>query len=109
MSPLDAAWSLLKSRPASPGGREYSPPELQRLRAFVHANIDSPDPALRAQAMKIEQELTQAMSHAHGQGPEIPQPEARSELGAPDMMANRAPVAVEGFPPRLTEDEMDDY
>jgi hypothetical protein len=66
MSPLDAAWSILKSRPASPGGREYSQPELERLRAFVHANIESPDPQLQAQAQQLLEELTTAMSFAGG-------------------------------------------
>ena len=66
MRPLDAAWLLLKSRPASPGGREYSPAELQALRSFVNANIESPDPNLQAQAQKILEQLTTAMSFAGG-------------------------------------------
>ena len=66
MSPLDAAWTILKSRPVSPSGKQYSPQELQQLRAFVNANIESPDPNLQAQAQQILEELTTAMSFAGG-------------------------------------------
>ena len=75
MSAFDSAWSLLKSQPVDESGKTFSPVELQKLRAFVNANIESPDPALRAEAEELYQMLTDAMSGAYGAKPES-EPEA---------------------------------
>tara|TARA_R110002020_G_scaffold181654_5_gene376804 strand:+ start:6062 stop:6502 length:441 start_codon:yes stop_codon:yes gene_type:complete len=78
MSAFDSAWSLLKSQPVDESGKTFSPVELQKLRAFVNANIESPDPALRAEAEQLYEMLTDAMSGAYGARPE-------SEPRAPPM------------------------
>ena len=94
MSPLDVAWFVLKSRPVSPSGREYTPMELQRLRSFVIANIDSPDPELRAQAQQIHDEVAAGISGAYGEeGPVMPGDQAQT-AGSEDAASTAAPVAL---------------
>jgi hypothetical protein len=98
MSPLDAAWFVLKAHPVSPSGKEYSPPELQQLRAFVHANIESPDPELQAQAKQILEELTTAMSYSGGRTglPTTPSGEEGQNIAVAPAVPAAADVAVRG-------------
>jgi len=108
MRPLDAAWLLLKSRPASPGGKEYSPPELQALRSFVNANIESPDPNLQAQAQQILEELTTAMSFAGGRTSFNTPPTSRegenvAATAGPAVPGVGGPAARVGVSPPLSE------
>ena len=108
MTPFDLAWDLLKSAPVSPGGKQYSPAELQSLRSFVNANIESPDPNLREQAEQILQELTAAMSGSRGHDamPDMPSgPEAEA---APEAaMTEDVPMPV-GVKPPARKPEADD-
>ena len=110
MSPLDAAWSILKSRPASPSGREYTAPELQRLRSFVSANIESPDPQLQAQAQQLLEELTTGMSFAGGRTEfNTPGGGEGQSVGVAPAIPAEGPVAVTGDePPQEVRREMDE-
>ena len=113
MRPLDAAWLLLKSRPVSPGGREYSPAELQALRSFVNANIESPDPNLQAQAQQTLEELTTAMSFAGGRTsfntpPTSGEGESVATTAGPVVPGVGGPAARVGVSPPLSEERESD-
>lgn len=101
------AWSILKSRPVSPAGKEYSPEELQALRSFVHANIESPDPQLQAKAQELMEEITTAMSFASGRTPfNTPtEPQERVSAGAaPAVPGVGGPAARVGVSPPLPQE-----
>ena len=100
------AWSVLKSRPVSPAGNEYSPQELQQLRSFVHANIESPDPQLQEQAQQLLEEITTAMSFAGGRTPSNspPLPEENQSAGA----GVGGPAARVGVSPPLPHERESD-
>jgi len=106
MHPFEQAWSVLKSRPVGPSGEEYSPAELQRLRAFVNANIESPDPQLQAQAQQILEELTTAMSFAGGRTgmSELPGPSPKVAAEEPVPMFDEEGMTAEGAPATMEEE-----
>tara|TARA_R100000008_G_scaffold78884_1_gene60174 strand:- start:5613 stop:5969 length:357 start_codon:yes stop_codon:yes gene_type:complete len=112
MSPLDAAWTILKSRPVSSSGKQYSPQELQQLRAFVNANIESPDPNLQAQAQQILEELTTAMSFAGGRTSFNTPSEPIVPGAGPVVRGAGGPAASVGvrppLPPEPSEEDEDD-
>ena len=87
MSPFDMAWDVLKSQSyfliksdnlinnLLKMGRAGDAMQLQAMRQFVLDNENSPDPAKRAQAEQMYQELTQLMNHlasSKGPSPSIP-------------------------------------
>lgn len=106
MHPFEQAWFVLKSRPVGPSGEEYSPAELQSLRSFVIANIESPDPELRAQAEQVKQELTTAMSFAGGRTgmSELPGPSPKVAVEEPVPMFDEEGMTVEGAPAIMEEE-----